>query len=112
MQAMFYYSKFNHDISNWIISENTNTEMMFDGCTINNEYKPKCLQLNEAFDFDAVNKDKKFINAYNTLLEEKIKTVVYKILNQYKIGIKDKTFILSLPPASYKTNDDEIHLLV
>ena len=69
-------------------------------------------QLVEAFDFNSVTKQKKCINAHDILLENKIKDVVYKILNKSKLGKRDASFILSLPPASYKTNDNEIHKLV
>ena len=69
-------------------------------------------QLVEAFDFNSVTKQKKAINVHDILLENKIKEVVYKILNKPKLGKRDASFILSLPPASYKTNDNEIRQLI
>jgi len=35
-----------------------------------NKYMPKCLQLNETFDFDSINKKKKAINIYDIILPE------------------------------------------
>ena len=44
MRKMFTLSKFNQDISNWKINKNCDTEDMFYGCRIKEEYKPKALQ--------------------------------------------------------------------
>ena len=66
----------------------------------------------EGFDFNSASKLKKPINAHDILFEEKLNNIVYKIINKPTIGIKDKNFILSLPYNIYKTNDDEIHLLI
>ena len=66
----------------------------------------------EAFDFNTVNKQKKSINAYDILIEDKIKNVVYKIINKPTLGLKDKQFVLSLPDAIYKANDEEFLKLI
>lgn len=68
--------------------------------------------INEEFDFDSINKQKKSINVFNILIKDKINDVVHKILNKGKLSEKDKEFILSLPPASYETNDEEISDLI
>ena len=42
MSYMFFGSKFNRDLSKWIIKiKDCNTEDMFKGCPIKDEYKPK-----------------------------------------------------------------------
>ena len=41
MFRMFYGSAFSHDISKWNIRKDCNTEMMFNGCPIKDEFKPK-----------------------------------------------------------------------
>ena len=41
MQKMFWDSQFNGDISQWNVSNVTSTFMMFSGCPIKAEYKPK-----------------------------------------------------------------------
>jgi len=56
MEGMFSNSVFNNNISKWKINFDCYTESMFENCPIRDEYKPKCLQLNEAFSFDSVNK--------------------------------------------------------
>ena len=67
MSLMFAYSDFDNDISNWNINPKCKVRDMFDYSSIRDEYKPKCLKLNEAFDFDSVNKEKKSINANDIL---------------------------------------------
>jgi surface protein len=44
MYCMFYSSSFNQDISNWKLSLGCNTDGMFTGCHIKNNYRPKSLQ--------------------------------------------------------------------
>jgi hypothetical protein len=44
MMGMFFRSNFNQDISNWEIRLDCNTDEMFTGCPIENNYRPKCLQ--------------------------------------------------------------------
>ncbi len=43
-EYMFKDSKFNQNISNWKIKNNCDTNEMFDRCSIEDKYKPKCLQ--------------------------------------------------------------------
>jgi surface protein len=62
----------------------------------------------EGFDFDTVNKQNKKINAIDIL----IKDIVYRIIDTGRLDTKDMHYILSLPAASYKANNNEIHLLV
>ena len=40
MDEMFYISDFNQDISNWKINSSCDTDKMFDGCSIEDKYKP------------------------------------------------------------------------
>jgi hypothetical protein len=68
--------------------------------------------INEEFDFYSINKQKKSINAFDILIKDKINDVAHKILNKGKLSEKDKDFILSLPSASYETNDEEISDLI
>jgi surface protein len=84
---------------------------MFIDAPIKNEYKPKCLQLNESFDFDNVNKDKKKINIIDTF-RKKIDYIVKKILYNDPLNTEEKEFMLSLPASSYVTNDDEIYDII
>ena len=65
-------------------------------------------RLVEAFDFNSVKKQNKNANAINVL----IKDIVYRIIDTGRLDTKDMHFILSLPAASYKANDNEIPLLV
>ena len=44
MNGMFVNSKFNQDISNWKIRKDCNIRLMFTGCHIRKEFKPKSLQ--------------------------------------------------------------------
>ena len=44
MYCMFESSKFNKDISNWKININCNINDMFRDCSIKDEYKPKLLR--------------------------------------------------------------------
>jgi len=53
---------------------------MFNGCFIRDEYKPK-IKLQEAFSFDSVNKQKKIVNAYDIIIEQKISEGIDKIIN-------------------------------
>jgi surface protein len=85
--------------------------MMFDGCAINNEYKPKCLQLNESFDFDNVNKDKKAVNIFD-VYKRKLNYIIKKIISNDVLIADEKEFMLSLPASSYATNDDEIYDII
>ena len=45
MYGCFTYSKFNQDISKWKINKDCDTREMFDGCLIEEKYKPKSIQL-------------------------------------------------------------------
>jgi surface protein len=65
----------------------------------------------EAFDFNSVNKQNKSVNAYD-VLRNNVKQIVQKILETYKLSVSDKELILSLPPAIYQTEDEEIKTLV
>jgi hypothetical protein len=85
MSFMFENAKFNHDISNWNINPECNTEYMFDNCDIIEEYKPKKSQINESFDFDSVSKGKEVINAENYIYD-----TVEKIIG------KDKNINISI----------------
>ena len=66
----------------------------------------------EAFDFNAVTKQKKSINAHDILFNEKVKNIVYKIINKPTLGTKDREYILSLPDASYTANNEELPRLI
>ena len=66
----------------------------------------------EAFDFNTVTKQKKVINAHDILFNDKLKNIVYKIVNKPTLGTKDREFILSLPDASYTANDEEFPRLI
>ena len=65
-------------------------------------------QINETFEFNSVNKKRNSINAIDILIED----IVYRIIDTGRLDTKDKHFILSLPAASYKANNNEIHSLV
>ena len=65
-------------------------------------------QINEAFEFNSVNKKRNSINTIDIL----IKDIVYRIIDTGRLDTKDKHFILSLPAANYKANNNEIHSLV
>jgi len=80
-QAMFMETEFNQDISNWHFNDNAITSDMFMACPIKDEYKPKMIRVNEAFDFSSVNKQKKQINAYDTIYP-----IIEKIINCKKIN--------------------------
>jgi surface protein len=54
-QAMFMETEFNQDISNWHFNDNAIISDMFMACPIKNEYKPKMIRMNEAFDFNSIN---------------------------------------------------------
>jgi surface protein len=83
MEEMFLNSKFNQDISQWYINSKCNTENMFKGCPIKQEYEPKKhikkkTKLTESFNFNSVNKEKKFINIFPKI-RELIKTPYKKL---------------------------------
>jgi surface protein len=80
-QAMFMETEFNQDISNWHFNDNAIISDMFTACPIKNEYKPKMIRVNEAFDFHSVNKQKKQINAYDTIYPIIKKIIVNEINN-------------------------------
>ena len=65
----------------------------------------------EAFDFNSVNKQNKSVNAY-VVLRHNVKQIVRKILETNKLSVSDKELILSLPPAIYQTENEEIKSLV
>ena len=65
----------------------------------------------EAFDFNSVNKQNKAVNAYD-VLRNNVKQIVRKILETNKLSVSDKELILSLPPAIYQTENEEIKSLV
>ena len=65
----------------------------------------------ESFSFDSVNKQNKSVNAYD-VLRNNVKQIVRKIFENNKLSVSDKELILSLPPAIYQTEDEEIRLLV
>ena len=65
-------------------------------------------QINEAFEFNSVNKKRNSINTIDIL----IKDIVYRIIDTGRLDTKDMHFILSLPAANYKANNNEIHSLV
>jgi surface protein len=69
MDKMFYRSEFNQNINRWQLNNIKDMSEMFVDSPLENknEYKPKCLQLNEAFNFDSVNKQKKSINVNDIL---------------------------------------------
>ena len=58
----------------------------------------------EAFDFDSVNKQKKTVNAYDIIIEQKISEGVEKLINSKgdELTIEDKRFFMSLPPKYIK----------
>ena len=71
MYHMFEHSVFNQDISKWKINRKCKSQMklygdIFNSCPIKNEYKPKMLRINEAFDFSSIN-DTRSIDALKTI---------------------------------------------
>jgi surface protein len=108
---MFYGASFNKNISNWNVNKVINEIMMFEECPIKDEYKPKFKKMYEGFSFDSVNKQNKSINAYD-VLRNNVKQIVQKILETDKLSVNDKKLMLSLPPAIYQTEDEEIRTLV
>jgi hypothetical protein len=91
MYQMFKDSQFNRNISNWTINPECKIEIMFEGCPIKDEYKPKSI-INEAFDFNSVNKQKTPLNVSDI--------VIKNILN--KVAIKDKTIDDLITKDEYK----------
>lgn len=75
---------------------------------IKNISKSVKLYIDEAFDFENIGNKKKHANIYDILLKD----IVDKIIDNKKLDKKECTFILSLKPGSYKTNDGEIKQLV
>jgi surface protein len=67
MKEMFSDSKFNSDLSSWNITKKCDTTLMFDNCHICAKYYPNFI-LFESFNFDAVGKEKKAINAFPIML--------------------------------------------
>ena len=65
----------------------------------------------EAFNFNSVNKQNKSVNAYD-VLRNNVKQIVQKILETDKLSVNDKELMLSLPPAIYQTENEEIKTLV
>jgi surface protein len=108
---MFYGASFNKNISNWNVNKVINEIMMFEECPIKDEYKPKFKKMYEGFSFDSVNKQNKSVNAYD-VLRNNVKQIVQKILETDKLSVNDKELMLSLPPAIYQTENEEIKTLV
>ena len=103
INCMFKESAFTRDISNWNINLVCDTHEMFDRCSIKEEYKPKCLQINEGFDFDSVNKQKKPINAFRNINQilQKVRTCNIKDIS------KDEYNILTTYVGIYKPHDKQ-----
>jgi hypothetical protein len=76
MEHMFYNSDFYCDISKWNVHNVINTEEIFNKSKMarKKSYKPK-FNINEAFDFNSINKKKESINLYKSLPQilEKVK---------------------------------------
>ena len=123
MKRMFYKSPFSGNLDNWNVKNVSNLVKIFQKTPLesnpplwytkkvkewNGVLKERNDVLKESFDFDSVNKQKKSINAYDAILTK----IVQKILYKSRLNKEDKNIILSLPVASYKTNDSEIHLLI
>ena len=123
MKRMFYKSPFSGNLNNWDVKNGSNLVKIFQKTPLesnpplwytkkvnewNGVLKERNDVLKESFDFDSVNKQKKSINVYDAILTK----IVQKILYKSRLNKEDKNIILSLPVASYKTNDSEIHLLV
>ena len=123
MKRMFYKSPFSGNLDNWNVKNVSNLVKIFQKTPLesnpplwytkkvkewNGVLKEQDRVLKESFDFDSVNKQKKSINAYDAILTK----IVQKILYKSRLSKEDRNVILSLPVASYKTNDSEIHLLI
>ena len=117
MKRMFYKSPFSGNLDNWDVRKVSNLVKIFQKTPLESNpplwYTKKVKEQNgvlvkESFDFDSVNKQKKSINAYDAILAK----IVQKILYKSRLSKEDRNVILSLPVASYKTNDSEIHLLI
>jgi surface protein len=130
MEAMFYESKFNKDIFNWDVSNVTNMTCMFvnsefnkniskwninSNCDISamfddnfkNSYKPKKIQLNEAFDFDSVNKQKKSLNAIDILKKEQLPIIFEHIDKREHLNDQDYSILTSFT-GIYKVSDHNV----
>ena len=66
---MFYSSHFTGDISKWNISNVKDSQNIFKGCPIEDKNKP-AIKLEESFDFNKVNKEKKQVNIFEVLQKE------------------------------------------
>ena len=124
MKRMFYKSPFSGNLDNWDVKNVSNLVKIFQKTPLESNpplwYTKKVKEWNgvlvkeqdgvikESFDFDSVNKQKKSINVYDAILTK----IIQKILYKSRLNKEDKNIILSLPIASYKTNDSEIHLLI
>ena len=116
MKRMFYNSPFSGNLDNWDVSNVSNLVKIFQKTPLESNppswYTKKVNEWNgvikESFDFDSVNKQKKSINVYDEILTK----IVQKILYKSRLNKEDKNIILSLPVASYKTDDSEIRLLI
>ena len=123
MKRMFYKSPFSGNLDNWDVKNVSNLVKIFQKTPLesnpplwytkkvnewNGVLKERNDVLKESFDFDSVNKRKKSINVYDAILTK----IVQKILYKSRLNKEDKNIILSLPVASYKTNNSEIHLLI
>ena len=98
MGAMFYNAKFNGDLSKWNVNSNTDIGWMFYGrCEIkNNPPKWYKKRMNEAFDFNSIQKENKKLNA-----QQIIRNILNNISNRDKLS-KDEYNILSQYNAIYK----------
>ena len=124
MKRMFYKSPFSGNLNNWDVKNVSNLVKIFQKTPLESNpplwYTKKVKEWNgvlvkerdgaikESFNFDSVNKQKKSINVYDAILTKIVKKILYKS----RLNKEDKNIILSLPVASYKTNDSEIHLLI
>ena len=66
----------------------------------------------EAFNFNSINRQNKSVNICD-ILRQQVKDIAHKIINDKdNITNADKKVILSLPPSTYQTADNEIKQLV
>ena len=65
-EVRYGYINWITELINWNINSKCKTNNMFKSCPIKNEYKPKMLRMNEAFDFNSI-KDTRSIDALKTI---------------------------------------------
>ena len=104
MDTMFFASQFNNDISNWDVSNVSNRQYlpMFNQCPIKDEYKPNLYieEINEAFEFGSINKQKKSINVINVIKSQLAEII--KAIDNTEDLTQEQYEILCMFPGVYK----------